>query len=279
MSEKKLITNLTLGSDVEFFLQNKNTGEIISAESYVKGTKNKPFNFDESSPFWATSLDNVAYEGNIPPVEKKDDWYGNLTRLRAYIDSTLPIDLCTVTLPSHNFDDKWLQTETAKTFGCDPSYCVWTRTMNNPPEVRTNVRSIGKHIHASWQGMTFEEVEEWVKAMDLFLGIPSVILEPEELSRQRRTLYGKAGEFRWSEDEQQQIKRAEYRSLSSWFAQDKKYCDYTYDQTQRAIQWVEEGNFIDLESPLASEIVTAINTCDKKLAETIIKTYDIPILA
>jgi hypothetical protein len=275
MSSVKKISNVTLGSDIEFFLQDKNTGEVISAEGYVKGTKENPFVFDPSNRFWATSLDCVAYEGNIPPASNKDEWRNHIGRLIEYINSTLPSNLCTITPPAHEFDAKFLQTEASQTFGCGETYNVWTRAQNERPENTSNLRSIGKHIHAVWDNMEVPTVEEWIKAMDLFLGVPSVLIEPEELSRKRRTLYGKAGEFRVTE----KWDRAEYRPLSAYFAQNEEFCNYTYDQTMRAIDWVNEGNEIDVESKFAQEIISAINNSDRKLAEKIVNEYQIPILA
>ena len=46
------INNYMIGGDHELFLRNKKTGEVITAEGIVKGTKEEPFNFDKSNPFW-----------------------------------------------------------------------------------------------------------------------------------------------------------------------------------------------------------------------------------
>jgi len=62
------VSNYMIGSDVEFFLKEKESNEIISAEGIVKGTKTEPYKFDENNPYYATSLDNVMAEGNIPPT-------------------------------------------------------------------------------------------------------------------------------------------------------------------------------------------------------------------
>ena len=40
------IQNIKVGADVEVFLKNKQTGEFVSAEGHIKGTKEKPFIFD-----------------------------------------------------------------------------------------------------------------------------------------------------------------------------------------------------------------------------------------
>jgi len=272
MSGVKKISNVLLGSDIEFFLQDVQSKEVVSAEGYVKGTKHEPHVFDPTSRFWATSLDNVLYEGNIPPAGDKVTWFRNIEKLKNHIKSTLPENLDILAIPSYELDEKWLNTDNARRFGCDPSYCVWTRGVNEAPDNNTNLRSAGMHVHASWEGMDIEAIEEWVKAMDLYLGIPSVLIEP---ANNRRKLYGKAGEFRFSEN----YDRAEYRSGSSYFAKDEALINYVYDQTHLAIEFLNNGKTIDLGSPLAEEIVQAINTSDKKLAEKLVKEFNIPVLA
>jgi len=118
MSNLKKFKNILLGSDIEWFLKDINTGEVVSAEGFIKGTKNDPFKFDiANSEWWATSLDCVAAEGNIPPADSVDSWWGNIERLKMYIDSILPQNLTTLATPSHVFDDKYLNTPTSRIFG------------------------------------------------------------------------------------------------------------------------------------------------------------------
>jgi len=134
----------------------------------------------------------------------------------------------------------------------------------------SNLRTTGAHIHFSWDGINQEQIEETVKACDLFLGVPSVIIEPENT---RRELYGKAGEFRFSGD----WERAEYRSLSSYFAGTEDLCRWTYNNTHKAIEWVEDENKIDISGNLAKEIIETINTSNKEKAFSLIKEYNIPV--
>lgn len=118
MVRKQLISDWSVGSDVEFFLRNKETKEIVSAEGIVKGTKYEPFHFDEN-PYYATSLDNVLAEGNIPPCNTPYEFYCAVEKLRKYIDSTISQDLETIALPAARLDEKYLQTENAKLYGRD----------------------------------------------------------------------------------------------------------------------------------------------------------------
>lgn len=107
--------NLTLGADIEYFLQKD--GRIISAEGIVKGSKHEPFNFDESSPFYATSLDNVLAEHCIPPVQNNSgEWVSSILKSQKYIES-LQDGISIAAIPSARIDEEFLQTDNAKLFG------------------------------------------------------------------------------------------------------------------------------------------------------------------
>lgn len=107
----------TVGADVELFLFNNDKNEVISAESYIKGSKYEPFNFDESNEFWTTSLDNVLAEFTIPPVKTALDFAGNLMRGIDYIKSILPAGISPIALPAANLNKKYLRTPQAQLFG------------------------------------------------------------------------------------------------------------------------------------------------------------------
>ncbi len=133
-----------IGSDVEFFLKKKDSNEIVSAEGLIKGTKSDPFKFDKEEPFFATSLDNVMAEGNIPPAKTPAEFFAAVEKLRKYIDSVIPKDLMTVAIPSARLDYKHLMTENAQVFGCDPSLNCWTDEEVIPQPSGENLRSAGK---------------------------------------------------------------------------------------------------------------------------------------
>ena len=129
-----LITNVTVGADVELFLADKKTNEIVSAEGYIKGSKYEPYNFDPNDKFFSTSLDNVAAEVTIRPAKTSIEFVENLKKSVNYVNSTIPERLCTVAKPAAILDDVYLQTENAKTFGCEPDFNVWKRDINPKPE-------------------------------------------------------------------------------------------------------------------------------------------------
>ena len=80
---------------------------------------------------------------------------------------------------------------------CSVDYNAYTENANPKPcGEATNLRSTGCHIHVSYPHKSQVKSISLVKYMDVFVGIPSVILDAGEDAVKRRELYGKAGCFR-----------------------------------------------------------------------------------
>lgn len=265
---KKRILNALIGGDIEVFLMHKESGEIVSAEGYAKGTKHQPFNFDPSNKYFAVSLDNVAYEFCIPPVPvtDKDGFVKNIARCLEWINREIPEQLCTVVRPAAILDDRWLQTDNAKLFGCEPDYNVWLRAMNPKPEAtNSNLRSAGGHIHIGYDDPSMETTEQIIKCMDLFVGVPSVIQEPDN---ERKLLYGKAGAFRFKPY------GGEYRTISNYYAGDERLTEWVFRATNRAIDAVNDDFPVD---EYKDEILDAINNNNKTVAGNLIRALDMEL--
>lgn len=275
-----LIGNPTIGADIEMFLMDKTTRRLVSAEGYIRGTKHEPFNFDVSNPFFAISLDNVSAEFCIPPVTNAVDWLENIKKSVGYINGSIPDTLISVAEPAAIFDDEFLQTENAKMFGCESDYDVWKRMPNIKPNAENaNLRSCGGHIHVGFtkpsevvmeaMGINAFIVDEYViKAMDLFVGVPSVLQEPDN---QRKNLYGKAGAFRFKDY------GVEYRTVSNYYLQSDALTKWAFDNTMKAIEFVNDGRMPELEA-VADTVQHCINTADKNMAGNIIRQFELPLV-
>lgn len=267
-----------VGADVEVFLRDIHTKEIVSAEGYIKGTKDHPFCFDKANKFFAISLDNVLAEFCIPPCKTKLEFYNNLQKSFGYINQSIPPQFQAVATPAARLDDKFLQTEHSQLFGCEPDFNAYTCTENEKPKsLDANLRSAGGHIHISWDGATpynekayivDEERTNLIKAFDLFVGIPSVILEPDN---KRKELYGKAGAFRPKKY------GVEYRTISNFYLAEERLTNWVYDAVQNAITWVNNGNNVDYG--LGDYIQETINTNNKENANHLIKHFQLNIAA
>jgi hypothetical protein len=257
---------ILIGADIEYFLRSS-SGEIISAEGIILGTKHRPYNFDASNKYFATSLDNVLAEHCIPPVANVNDWVSHILKSQKYIES-LEEGISVAAIPSARLSEKWLQTEQAKLFGCEPDYNAWESGQPNPrPEsADSTLRSAGFHVHIGYPDPNFLQTIKYMKAFDIYVTLPSLLIEPEN---ERRQLYGKAGAFRPKDY------GMEARTLSSYFASSEQLMRWVFNQTEMAISNV--GEIADVVSMF--DIKNIINNVDLEQAQDVCNYLDISIAA
>jgi len=113
------------------------------------------------------------------------------------------------------------------------------------------------HIHVGYENPDPLTSLSLIKAMDLFLGVPSILLDTDT---ERRKMYGKAGEYRFK------MYGVEHRTLSTFWTANEKLMSWAWDSTMSAIEFVNSGGIIT--NP--DDIIRCINTSDKELAKEII---------
>lgn len=149
---------------------------------------------------------------------------------------------------------------------CDPDFNAWTEQQNPKPEgAATNLRSAGFHVHIGYAGNNVNTSLEIIKHLDMYLGVPSVLIDPD---KERRKLYGKAGCFRlqpWG---------VEYRVLSSYMMSSPELIRFVYNNALMAVDYVLHGAKIDI--PNANiDIPNIINNSDVEKAKAFCMKYDI----
>jgi hypothetical protein len=161
--------------------------------------------------------------------------------------------LTMVMRPSGVFTPDELADPRAQEFGCEPDYNAWTRSINPRPHAADqNLRSAGGHIHIGYRDLDPEQV---VRAMDVFVG--AQMLEFDDDTR-RRSLYGKAGAFRFKPY------GVEYRTASNaWITSDERK-EWVYNQTRKALEFVSRGVHIPADG-IGTTIQTCINESKKEL--------------
>jgi len=261
-----MIKNYLLGTDPEVFLKNVITNTIITAEGIIKGSKNNPKKLDREG--CAIQLDNVCFEFNVPPTSNPQNMYDNINYVLNTVTGTLPEGIEITIIPSATLEDEQLKSEHAQTMGCDPSFDAWRQTINVRPDLsqNPNLRCAGGHIHIGYENPDVNTSEQIIKALDLFLGVPSILMDTDV---ERKKLYGKAGEFRFTDY------GCEYRVLSNFWISSREKINFIFNQVQKAVNFVNAGNVIETESELGLEIVTAINTQNTELAIKIIKSLSV----
>ncbi|XAI97309.1 hypothetical protein [Leptolyngbya phage Lbo-JY46] len=260
------VKNYSIGTDIEMFFQDKKSGEIVSAEGFVPGTKHEPFVFDPNNKYFSTSLDNVLAEFTVPPAQTKHDWLSSILKSMDYVQSLAEKANCVaVALPAAYLDKKYLRTKNAREFGCDADFNVWLKSQNPKPVPTKGLRSGGLHVHVGYEDSNLDVNEAVIKTLDLFLGVPSILMEPDN---DRKKLYGKAGTFRFKPY------GVEYRTLSNHFISSRRLIEWVYEGTENAIDFVN-NNDLDFLDTYADKIMGAINNNDKVAAQNLINEFNL----
>lgn len=222
-----------IGADPEFFIKKK-YGGYTSAVGLIGGSKWEPKKIDEDGH--AILEDNVAIEFNIKPASSFDEFRSSIHKVLDHIRGILPgYEFSKESAVS--FPQEELMTPEAQMFGCEPDFDAWRECVNEKPCADDkNLRSAGGHIHVG-SDLAINNPIAVIRAMDLFLGVPSTQLDAGTL---RRELYGKAGCFRAKNY------GVEYRTLSNFWIFDDSLIQWAFDGTQRALEFVEKGNTIDV---------------------------------
>lgn len=260
----RYIENFTIGADPELFIINEKTGKVVSSIGLIPGEKGNPYRADDMPEGFGLEIDNILAEFNIPPVTDEISFINNIQYMKDYIDNFVKQknpELGIKCIASMNVDDDQLQSDEAREFGCCPDYNVYTESENPRPKGdRTNTRSAGFHIHLGYNNPTIDQSLRLIKYMDMYLGIPSVIEDPDT---KRRSLYGKAGAFRLTSY------GLEYRVLSSAMMKDTDSLKKVWKGIERTISAFNNGK----DTISREYVISAINNSDIDLANKLIKQY------
>lgn len=263
------INNPTFGSDFEMFLKNKE-GKYISAVGIIGGTKKKPLSIGEGC---FRQVDNVMGEFNIPPVTTLKDWnyyleYCIYTVQKEILDKQ-GLELVAESAVYMSKDQ--LRSKSANTFGCEPSWNAWEGGTYHPTKPESTLRTAGFHVHVGFKyehidDLSLDDVFEFIKYCDLYLGLPSILIEP---ANPRRELYGKAGDCRAKDIAEQNLVIVEYRSLGGWMFNHK---DWVFNQLQAAIE-----AYNNKTEELPEVIKDAINENNIELTKQIVNDFNIKL--
>jgi hypothetical protein len=274
------MSNFTIGCDPEFFLKERESGKLISAIPFVKGTKEHPMPLPKGGNI---QRDNVAVEIATDPASSLDQFVANIRNTLSEAVKTLPANTEIVALPSACFDEEQLSDPEAQRFGCDPDYNAWTMYENEKPcAADATFRSCGAHIHVGTTGkdenkflLDIEGKIAMVKVMDCLHGIISTVLDSSEEAVARRQLYGKPGAHRAKWDY-----GVEYRVLSNYWLKSPVTVMLMYSLTQDALDIVREGKADALIGVMGeNEVQNTIMSGNTESALKMIENHLLPILS
>ena len=249
---------MRLGSDPEVFLMDKN-GKHISAIGLIMANKWHPLQIKDMPEGFTLQEDNVALEYGIPPAASAEEFVTHIEKVMQKSREWFPhLDFskvaCTI------FDQDQMTSPGAFIFGCEPDFNAWTGDTNpSPHPPHPYMRSAGGHIHVE----TTEDPDNVIQSMDLFLGVPSVLMDTDD---QRKQLYGKAGAHR------KKPYGVEYRTLSNFWIFERKYMEWVWRSTERALTNLSVANtYRDM-------VIETINTNNKDMARALVSELSLEVV-
>lgn len=271
-----ILNPITIGTDFEFLVKDKSTNEIIPVPLNFGGDKDIPLSIGEGCH---RLIDCVTAEANVPPVlyTEKDKFIAQINYTKEKMNlvlSQINSNYELLAQSSHTFNKSQLKEKVYNTFGCASSYDAYTMMQFRPENPVDGFRSTGFHM---WLGELFGEnydieyICNFIKYMDLYLGIPSILLDSD---RERRKLYGGAGDMRYKDIGGKDSFKilVEYRTLGGGMLANDELIGFVFDNTNHAI----DAYNANLPLPDGEMIQYCINNYDVDLAKKIIKDYNIP---
>lgn len=226
----------TFGSDPEFMLIYK--GKYYSATGVVAGKKDCRITHGGNEYYY----DNVMAECAIKPGRTKEEVIENFRDcFRHYAKIVHPYKL--VPQASQTYTADQLKHEDARDVGCKLEYCAYALTEiedKNAERIikKTNFRSAGGHVHlGAPRGVLQDGFGQvfTIRMLDLFLGLPLIIVGQDETAQARRKLYGKAGRHRRPNH------GLEYRTPDNYWLVSPTLVGLVYDLCQITLDFVDSG--------------------------------------
>lgn len=258
----------TLGCDPEVFMADVNN-QLKASCGLIGGSKDHPQPIPALGQGFAVMEDNVAVEFNTPPASNAREFVDYVQRALKVIGDGVNAGLGyhIVNISAASFPDSELKEPAAKEFGCDPDFNAWTGRKNPKPKAAdANLRSCGGHIHIGFDKTQLDGLQ-LIKNMDMFAGVPSVLMDME--GDKRRPLYGKRGAYR------EKPYGFEYRTLSNFWIFHPKLCDWAYNQTMRAVEATATKFPVD---DYKDAIEQAIDGNDRAIAAWLCKEANIDVI-
>lgn len=231
---------ILVGADPEIFVKNRMTGSLVSAHGLNTGTKESPL----AVPCGAVQVDGMALEYNIDPASTEAEFVEFNRRVLSSLTDSLPAALqLAYQVTTAHFGAEYIESmpDSVQELGCEPDFNAYTGEVNDKPDVNTPFRTAAGHVHIGFtDGANAGDPAHMgmcntlVKELDVYLGLASVLLDPDT---DRRNLYGAAGACRYKSY------GVEYRTLSNFWVGDAKLTAWVYRQVQAAVKSVMSGTF------------------------------------
>ena len=252
----------TLGSDPEVFA--RKGGQFTSLVGKVGGKKGNPVPLPHGG---GVQEDNLALEFNTEPATSARDFVRYVTQARDDVHGIMIQNNCSLSPASvAKFAPLYLDCDAAKEFGCDPDFNAWTLEPNPVPDLHNSaVRTAGGHVHIGWNFKDDMERINMARLMDVFHGIPSVLMD--KYGQSRRKYYGMAGAHR------PKPYGIESRILSNYWIFNQGEINNIFRRAKLALKFLPRADEL-IERLDGERLITTINTGNRAHATDLWRTTE-----
>ncbi len=226
----------SFGTDPELMLSKD--GKIYSAIGIIKGTKERRKKIGKHAFYY----DNVLAECAVAPANSKAEAVENIKDcLGKYAKLVSPYIL--EPRASHYFSKDQLKHPEAMKISCFPETCVYKMEdveVDSSVLKKTDLRTAGGHVHLGSEILRGCNRYVSVLLLDLFLGLPSIYLDNDPTTKERKKLYGQAGRHRTP------IYGVEYRTIGNFWLTSPKLVEFTYDICDLVLNLIENDKWQSL---------------------------------
>ena len=248
---------ITYGSDPELMLYDLERKKMVSAIFLLKNDKHSPLDLGDGIKLYA---DNVMAEFAFPVYNYRTELVNAFTTGLRRAQKLIGPRYRFVAKAAHEFDDEELDHPQAREAGCSPNFNAYTGKPNPPPKFTGGMRTGSFHIHVgSLMLQTKEEKDTMIMWMDVCVGVSAALFDKDGTSSVRRTLYGKAGEFRPTPY------GIEYRVLGPYALRSPERMEFVLALMETAFTHAQCGHGL----PKIADTVRTINECDLNTANYI----------
>lgn len=266
MTEEKYVSigSVKFGADPEFFFRDKKTKKVIGSEKVI----DRALGFESGEVI----RDGVQGEINLKPSTCREIFGGKLLSvirdLNHWLEKNRPDVIADFYTPNVKVTKKEMESLSmdSQQFGCAPSFNAYKRGQQRIDKdgMEYRWRSAGGHIHI---GARKRATVSTIKVADLLVGIPSIILDKAKNNKERRTTYGKAGEYRKT------TYGFEYRTLSNFWLMDYRMISMVMGFMRTAVaigseKWARDKLLSLFDS---DEVQRVINENDEERAREMFK--------
>ena len=188
--------------------------------------------------------DNVMAECAVKPASTKQEFIANLRQcFQDYAQIVKPYKL--TIQASQDYPADQLLHKDARDVGCKAEFCAYRldeieNMAANTCIKQTNFRTAGGHIHLGAKLLQEDDFARvfTVRMLDLFLGLPLMLLDRDPTASRRRKAYGLAGRHRKPDH------GLEYRTPSNYWLTSPLLAGMVYDICQFVLDYfIKQGNW------------------------------------